>query len=145
MSATASVPTPGQSSVASVPSSSQLLRSQASELCTEASSDPCCATSLGVYPYPDSDLSLPALPSWASYAGSPRCVVLDASSLSQLTAWPEVQTVHVDNEPSTSPGLTTEQGDALLSEVQSARNLYLFSVGLTIFLLGAIFMRSRKG
>lgn len=143
VSVSASAQTPGQSVAASGPSSSQPARLLASELCTEASSDPCCATSLGAYPYPESDPSLPPLPSWASFVGSPRCVLLDATSLRPEPASP--LPVDVVSAPSQSPGLSTEQGDALLAEVDTLRDLYLFSVGLTIFLLAGIFMRSRKG
>lgn len=69
-----------------------------------------------------------SLPPWVSPSDGLVCVVLDVSSL---------------QEPTTvEPSPSLEQ-DALLSELQEFRTLYLSSVGLLIFLTAAVWMRSR--
>ena len=93
-----------------------------------------CETSRGAYPFPTSGASPYSLPSWVSSSDSNVCVQLGGSDL--VTPTP---TASPAPEPSSSPGET-----ALLSEVQGLRSLYLYSVGLLIFLTAAILFRSRK-
>ena len=61
-----------------------------------------------------------------------------------VAATPPQATVTVTASPEPVPSNSPEQGQ-VLSELRGWRSLYLFSVGLVIFLLALIAFRSRRG
>lgn len=97
---------------------------------------PHCEISQGVYPRPVPSGSASWLPSWVSPSDGFVCVQLDASALldSPGQTW-----LGPDQEPSLSPDV-----QALQAAMDAWRELYLYSAGLVIFLLGAIFFRVRS-
>jgi hypothetical protein len=99
-------------------------------------SDPPCEISAGLYPFPTSGTGSWSLPSWAPGSATSVCVQLGVSSLVDADAEPT--TVVVGNWPSDSPG-----NASLLAAVTSWRDLYLYSVGVLIFLGAALVARFR--
>lgn len=99
-------------------------------------SDPPCEISAGSYPFPASGTLDWSLPSWVEPLGGSVCVRLDGSALGAVE--PEPTPVVVDNWPSDSPGSAS-----LLSAVEGWRDLYLYSVGILIFLGAAMVTRGR--
>jgi len=98
--------------------------------------DPHCEISQGIYPRPVTDPLPSWLPSWVSPSDGFVCVQLDASSLldspNQTWLGPEL-------EPSISPDIA-----ALADRLDAWRELYLYSVGLLIFLSAGLLFRVRS-
>lgn len=109
------------------PSSPPSSPEPSSEPSATPSSEASCDSLRGTYPYPDPPPSGQPLPEWVSSSDGLRCVVV-VSTLDQPTT-------EVPPEPT---------GDGpLLAELQSVRQLILFSGGLVVFLLGAMLLRGR--
>lgn len=103
------------------------------------SSSPQCAESSGVYPRETSGDASSWLPSWVDSSGGHVCVVLDGSAL--------LDSPGQQDDPEPEPSQSLEQSEdtaAILDLLTGWRELFLYSAGLLIFLLGAMFMRSRK-
>lgn len=135
LSASASVPTPLQSaaasSVASLPSSSLV---DCVGVCVPVVS-PSCDSSQGLYlfPSPGSASSSPSLPSWVSSSASPLCVLVGDALVYPIKTTP--------SDPAPSP-VTAIQ--SLQTTVLGFRELILFSIGIIICLVAALFMRARS-
>lgn len=101
-----------------------------------SSSDPPCETSAGVYSFPASGTSRFSLPPWLSVPDSHVCVVLDASSLTDSEAPPPITVEELSSSLDSEP---------IVSAINSWRELFLYSVGILVFLGGALVSRSRVG
>lgn len=119
--------------VSSPPLSLAALRLPSVPLSTPSAS-PSCDSLAGLVPFPTSLPSGYAVPSWVDSWALPSCIPLDASSLVTPTG-------SGGPAPSPSTYVTASDFDATMTQFEA---LVLFSVGLSIFLLAAIFFRSRK-
>jgi hypothetical protein len=97
---------------------------------------------LGYVPFPEDLPEGYSLPSWVDSEDSPECVQLDASSLRDPPEESPEPEPSPSTEPTPEPVLVTEANfDQKLSRLT---DLVLFSGGLAICCMAALFFRSRK-
>ena len=118
--------------------------SGSSPLVFEPLPSPSCATSSGVYPFPASGNSEASPPAWAEPSGGSVCVVLDGSSLVDLTPPEPTPTVTQTVAPSPSPAPSDPGLTSLENEVKGFRELVLYAGGVLIFLTAVAAFRMRR-